>query len=240
MAVGWLGTSLLIAGGRPLGSGGEELLGGITTIENAACNPGHRRQPTTGSRGLETCISFLPLWKPGDDVIWMKTTRMGYIWLLISSTVESSFIPWSSSDPPGFEYDRRSKLLVYEHSSLHSEAKSFDDELSLNHDDFVSLSHLFTFPEVTAACDLGLLSALDSKNMFFGLRTSVDCILHGGVVSWSKFIPRDSQDEALSLTQVVILGHADGTLSFWDVSGHDELSTKDIYSARALCQQQPR
>ncbi len=38
LAVEWVGTSLLIAGGRPLGSGGEEMPGGITTLEGLACD----------------------------------------------------------------------------------------------------------------------------------------------------------------------------------------------------------
>ncbi len=161
---------------------------------------------------------------------------MGYTWLLISSMVESSSIPWSL-EPPGLQYDRKSRLLIYESPSLHSEARGCDDESPSNHNSFVILPHLFAFPEVTAACDLGLLHSLDSQNMTIGLETSVKSILHGGVLSWSKFIPHECQDEALSLTQVVILGHADATLTLWDVSGHDQLSTEDVYGAGTIYQQ---
>ncbi len=38
LAMDWLNTSLLIAGGRPLGNGGEELVGGITAIDGLVCN----------------------------------------------------------------------------------------------------------------------------------------------------------------------------------------------------------
>ncbi len=164
---------------------------------------------------------------------------MGYIWLLISSLVERSSITWSL-EPPGLQYDRKSRLLICESSSLHSEAKGCDDESSLNQNSFVTLPHLFAFPEVTAACDLGLLRSLDSQNMSIGLGTSAQSILHGGALSWSKFIPYECQNEALSLTQVVILGHADGTLTLWDGFGYDQLSIKDEYSVSTPYQQPPR
>ncbi len=38
LAVEWLDTSLLVAGGCPLGIDGEEFEGGITTIDGLVCD----------------------------------------------------------------------------------------------------------------------------------------------------------------------------------------------------------
>ncbi len=168
----------------------------------------------------------------------MKVTPLGYIWVLVNSVVERTSIS-SSLIPHGSQYDRQSRLLVCGNTStLLSESKGFDSDWLSSNPSFVTLPHLFAFAEVTAACDIGLLPSLDSQNMTIGLGSSVNGILRGGLLSWSKSIPPEHRDEALSLTQVLILGHADGTLTLWDASGSDPLDTENIYGG--IPYQQPR
>ncbi len=184
--------------------------------------------------------SFSPLWQPGSNVTWMKATPLGYIWVLINSVVERTSISWSSK-APGLQFHRSSRLLICESSKPLSEDKGYDDRSS-SIKTSVILPHLFAFAEVTAECDLGLVTSLDSQNMSIGigLGTSVKSILHGGFLAWSKSIPPEHRDEALSLTHVVFLGHADGTLTLWDASGSDALLGTEKDCGDDIAGQQPR
>ncbi len=170
---------------------------------------------------------------------------MGYIWVLVNSVVERmTSISWSSK-ASGLQFYRPSRLIICECSKLISKKDEGynDDGSSSPCSTSVILPHLFAFAEVTAACDLGLVTSLDSQNLSIGLGlgTSFKSILCGGFMAWSKSIPPVHRDEALSLTRILILGHADGTLTLWDASGsNSSLGSTESYCGSCIVCEQPR
>lgn len=89
--------------------------------------------------------------------------------------------------------------------------------------------HLMGLPPVTMVASTPLLSSSTILNFATclgaaqaeesGGKGRVASLLRGGILRWAESVPPARRDEALGTVEMLVVGHSDGSLSFWECCG---------------------
>lgn len=87
---------------------------------------------------------------------------------------------------------------------------------------FAPVTSIGTTPLLSSSTILNFASCLrlgGNTTALHGVDSLSSHLLRGGGLRWAESVPQTARDETLSTSEMLVMGHADGVLSFWECCG---------------------